>query len=893
MLEQVKDAIDSFVPVVRSSTARPRAQRFLDEGLIVHPTLGEIPYDKGACWWRDIPRTLGRYLHGFLFLADWYESLLLESDAAVAAASDAMATWVAANQAPPGSSEMAFHDETTAQRLLQMCHFMDGWGHRLTPDRATALVDAARTTVGLLLDPQFYAGRNNHGMFQDLALLRYAAAGDTVRSAAQDELAHRCVNTAVERLYSYLTDSFTTDGVHVENSPGYHLMVSKYLRDLLPVFRAADAQKAAVLEGVYRGAERFATHTLLPDGSLPPVGDTRAERVRSTGHRTTFAGPEYGYAVTRGETGVVPAQRTAVFPDAGYAIHRSTWTGPQADYLLFKAAYRSNYHHHADDLSLLFYTAGRLVLAEAGPYGYDYNDPLTRYAFSQYAHNTVVVDGASQARADRKPGGVLLQDLGPGGAVVLDVEGVNARTPGTVHRRRVTVTEGENSNTVEVRDRITHDDDAEHCYEVLWHLGPDVRPVLHGHGAELYVGDRKVLELTWRAPVPTTARLVTPADHATPRAHRFPAFGRREDGTVLAIGVDGHGLELTTTIRSGDFHYRDWGIGAAGAPWSRVHEEVPLNYLLERVQNASRLVVAFSALAPAGSFTYNYKSTLDRLNAHKLYVLDDFGDQGAYYYCDHRDLAIYRSVQKLLHRIIDELGVDLADVAFVGSSKGGTAALIHGSSLGVGRIIVGAPQIRIGSFLKNPHPNVLEFMTGGTGDEDVAWLDRAVANHVRKIRPDTSVELLIGTEDHHFRDHLPHLLAVLQRTGHDNFSVEHLEGLTHADVGKPFSQFLLHHFDVLADGASDGSQGLAVRATAVGSRLDVSIGDALSGDYCAFYLYKGREAVQKTKYARNSGRMSFHALEPGAYRVKVFRKPTKKSDPTVASSATVMIGIRE
>lgn len=887
MLEQVKDAVDSFVPVVRSSTARPRAQRFLDDGLIVHPSLGEIPYDKGACWREDVPRSLGRYLHGFLFLADWYESLLPESDAAVAAAADVMTTWVTANPSPPGSSEMAFHDETTAQRLLQMCHILDGWGHRFAPDMVTALVDAVRATVELLLEPRFYAGRNNHGMFQDLALLRYAAAGDTVRGASDDEFAHRCVDTAVERLYSYLTGSFTADGVHVENSPGYHLMVSRYLRDLLPVFHAADAVKAAVLEDIYRGAERFATHMLLPDGFLPPVGDTKAERVRSTGHRTTFAGPEYCYAVTQGETGAVPVERTTVFPDAGYAVHRSDWADPHADYVLFKAAYRSNYHHHADDLSLLFYTAGQLLLAEAGPYGYDYNDRLTRYAFSQYAHNTVVVDGASQARVDQNPGGVFLQDLGPSGAVVLDVEGVNARTPGIAHRRRVTVTE-EGSGTVEVRDHVAHDDDAGHSYEALWHLGPDVRPLLHGHGAELYLGKRKVLELTWRAPVPVTARLITPGDQPGPRAHRFPAFGRRADGMVLAIGAAGHGLELTTTIRSSDFRYRDWGIGAAGAPWSRALEEVPLNYLLERVPGASMLVVVFSAMAPAGSFTYNYKSTLDRVNAHRLYVLDDFGDQGAYYYCDHRDLAIYRSVQKLLRRIIDELGVDLADVALVGSSKGGTAAIIHGSSLGVGRIIVGAPQIRIGSFLARPHPNVLEFMAGGTGEQDVAWLDRAVVNHVRKIRPDTSVELLIGTDDHHFRDHLPHLVSVFRSIGHDNFSVAHREGLNHADVGRAFSRFLLRRLDGSAGRL--GGAGLAVHGTAVGRNLDVSTDGVAPGDYCAFYLYKGREAVRKTTYARNSGRMSFPGLEPGTYRVKVFKKSTTKSEPTVASSATVMVG---
>ena len=167
-------------------------------------------------------------------------------------------------------------------------------------------------------------------------------------------------------------------------------------------------------------------------------------------------------------------------------------------------------------------------------------------------------------------------------------------------------------------------------------------------------------------------------------------------------------------------------------------------------------------------------------------------------------------------------------------------------------------------------------------------MDRAVINHVRKIRPDTSVELLIGTEDHHFRDHLPHLVSVFRSIGHDNFSVAHREGLNHADVGRAFSRFLLRRLDGSAGRL--GGAGLAVHGTAVGRNLDVSTDGVAPGDYCAFYLYKGREAVRKTTYARNSGRMSFPGLEPGTYRVKVFKKSTTKSEPTVASSATVMVG---
>ncbi|VEI50383.1 heparinase II/III family protein [Kocuria rosea] len=890
MLEHVKNAIDSFVPVVRSSTAGPRAQRFLNEGLIAHPVLGEIPYDDGSCWKRELPRSLGRYLHGFLFFADWYESLLPTSEKALEAATDAMMTWAVANPTPPGSAEMAFHDETTAQRLLQICHFLDGWGHRLAPEPAAVLAETARMTADLLLEAHFYAGRNNHGMFQDLALLRFAVAGPNVRVKEEDALRQRCADTGTERLYAYLTGAFTSDGVHVENSPGYHLMVSRYLRDLLPVFRAVDVDKAAALEETYRGAERFATHGLLPNGYLVPVSDTKVEQVRSTGHRSTFTGPEYQYAVTQGANGRVPAERSAVFEEAGYAFHRSSWGNPEADYLMFKAAYRSNYHHHADDLSLLFYTSGQLVLTEAGPYGYDYTDPLTRYAFSQYAHNTVVVDGRSQPRVDPEPAGVSLRDLGASDGILLGVEACNSRTPGTVHSRRVTVAEDEASTSVQVHDRVEHEDGDGHSYEVLWHLGHGVRPLLHGHGVELFLGEQKVLELTWSASAPTSARLLTPKNVGPPRAHRFPAFGTVEDGLVIAVTVEGRHLDLVTTIRSGDFLYKDWGIGAVDTCWSQAQEEVPITYLLERVDGASELVVAFSAMAPRGSFTYNYKSTLDKVKAHRLYLLDNFGDQGAYYYCDHRDLRIYRSVQRLLARIIRELGVHLADVTLVGSSKGGTAALIHGSSLGAGRIVVGAPQVRIGSFLRDPHPNVMEFMAGGRTNDDIAWLDRIVNNHVRKIRPQTSIELLIGTRDHHFRSHLPRLMDVLSEAGHTNVTVKPMEGLTHADIGRPFAKFLADRFTRLTPGEDPPSE-LKVHANVTGRSIRVVAEGVLASDYCAFYLYKGHEVVHKTAYTRCLGRTSFHELETGAYRVRMFKKSTTESAPATASSTTVMVGI--
>lgn len=557
MRDTTRQAIRSFVPVAVNRLAAQRAGRLMDEGVIAHPSLNDIGYDSGACWSRELPRTAGRYLHGFLFFADWHHSVLPNSPKAIEFASEIMLSWIEVNSSRPGSSQMAFHDETTAQRSLQMIHFLDHYGSEIPSEDFKVLRTTVHSTAQLLLDSDFYAGKNNHGMFQDIALLRFAAANPDVLFPLGDDFVLHCIHTSVARLYDYFKDCFTWDGVHVENSPSYHFMVSKYVRELLPVFEEYDHEKSTFLERIYVNAERYATHVVLPNGFLPPISDTKVVRVRDTGLKRTFEGPEFKYSITQGVAGIKPKERTLVLSEAGYAIHRTAWGSSDSTFVLFKAGYKSNYHHHADDLSLIFYTAGRLILAEAGPFGYDYSDPLTKYAFSQYAHNTVIVDGRSQSRVDSRPSGVFLENLEADNESVLNVLGVNARDPGAVHKRSLKIMEYTGHTELHVSDYVEHLDDRAHEYEVLWHLGSGVRPVMHQDYVELFLGDHKVVEMSWNCDDQVVARLVRPTEGASPRAYRFPAFGRVESGSVLTVCCSGAGLEMKTVIRCGGFAASD------------------------------------------------------------------------------------------------------------------------------------------------------------------------------------------------------------------------------------------------------------------------------------------------------------------------------------------------
>lgn len=869
-----RSLVNSYVSAAGGPAARARAERFLRDRVVAHSSLTDLPYEEGRCWTRPVPRTHGRYLHGLLFLADWHRTVLSgvspetgvppDSPDPRVVAADVVLTWektVTSASEPP---DMAFHDETTAQRLMQIVTLLDDHGSFLDEQRRDGLTDVAARTAWLLLDEGFYGGANNHGMFQDLALLRYAARPDVGSGPPQRHAA----DVALGRLETYFSECFTRDGVHVENSPGYHFMVARFLRDVVPVMARLDPRRGERLRTIYEAAERFGVHSVLPDGRISPLGDTKVVVLADTTHRSTFSGAEFRYAVTRGSRGRRPRERTVVFPEGGYAMHRTAWGDPNAYVATFKAAYLSQFHHHGDDLALTIFGRGRWLLGEAGPYGYDYHEPMTRYAFSQFAHNTVVVDGRSLPRVDATPGGVSLVDHTPErGEAFLDLVGTNERFAHARHDRRVQVREPNGDLQVTVTDTVEHDDDDEHDHEIFWHVGPGVETFLRSHGAELYAGDTKVLELTWSAETAVRTSMVSPRSGRGARAMRFPAFGKHEDGSVIRVATRGRRLDLVTTIRSGSWFYHDWGIASPSSAWTTAAGNVPVHYLTERVQDAQHLVVAFSAMAPDGSFTYNYKRLLDGLPVHRLFILDDFGEGGAYYYADHRSTHIRDDVEHVIRSAMESLCVPAERVAFVGSSKGGTAALIHGAALGVAKVVVGAPQVRIGAHVSANRPNIERFMAGGNSPEDRLWLDEIVPREAARMPHQTRLDLFVGSRDHHLRNHVPHLVEALDRSGHPGWEVHVREGLNHAEIGVPFRDFAATQLRAWT-GLDAPHQSVTLQARRGGAVVACSGIDA--GSSVAVHLYRGRDLVEKVPYRRGAQEFAFEDLLPGMYRARVF-----------------------
>src|SRR5690606_226404 len=83
----------------------------------------------------------------------------------------------------------------------------------------------ARKHGNLLLRDDFYEKNTNHGFDQSLSLILASLAFSAIPESSQWQV------VGLERLKSEMDFAFTSEGVHVENSPAYHMgMIGNMLR---------------------------------------------------------------------------------------------------------------------------------------------------------------------------------------------------------------------------------------------------------------------------------------------------------------------------------------------------------------------------------------------------------------------------------------------------------------------------------------------------------------------------------------------------------------------------------------------------------------------------------------------------------------------------------------
>ena len=302
------------------------------------------------------------------------------------------------------SNEFIWHDHATALRakqiLMLLCYLKEynkSWMYA-NLSFTLSLFNALTVFGAKLVQEEFYSKHTNHGLEQVRVLMLLGLVLNY----------EEWVDIASSRLSDELDYSFTSEGVHKENSPGYHQFVFKIFLSIVEQFPDYVLKGLSIkFKELAPKALNYITYILRPDNKLPIIGDTELKSV-SDSYKNYFSGTEeyenFMYSLHQGERGQPPLKKNIVYPKSGYAIFRNFWgksnNFTDSVHLVFKAGCLSRYHHQQDENSFVLYAFGEDWIIDSGLYNYINNDPIRRYVRRRHAHNIPIFSNTSYNHED-------------------------------------------------------------------------------------------------------------------------------------------------------------------------------------------------------------------------------------------------------------------------------------------------------------------------------------------------------------------------------------------------------------------------------------------------------------------------------------------------------------
>lgn len=356
------------------------ADEILSGTMHVYPKIEGLPYQLNSFDWGKqhsrIAATFQLYLQALnpvIVLARAYE--LTRKRAYLAYGVKLIRSWKQYRQRTPQSkNRYLFNDHSVALRANNLMYFGKAcndagfWNRGLD-----ALLGGIIKECGAwLFDDRHYTRNHNHGIMQDEALLH---VGRLLRRMEY-------IRHAKERLKEQWENAFNVEGVHQENSPEYHSIVSTLFTHVADYLSRLGDQEGAMLRKKLEPTKAYAAWCRLPNGFRAQFGDTNSIPGRKYAEKSLQA---------REMT-----QSSICYPDARMYFYRSSQDADPKDdtWKMFKCGYQRLTHKHADDGSFMLYSKGYEIFTDGGIYGYT-NDDFRKYFVSALAHNVVVVDGAS------------------------------------------------------------------------------------------------------------------------------------------------------------------------------------------------------------------------------------------------------------------------------------------------------------------------------------------------------------------------------------------------------------------------------------------------------------------------------------------------------------------
>lgn len=355
-------------------------------------------------------------------------------------------------------NKILFGDHAVSNRTQVLCYLvccLKEEGHEINGD-----IEAALLRNGEYLANIDNYSHYNHGLMMDLALLGLV---NTLAVFWFDYPRH-LKTSLLNRLQHSIVRDLTEDGVHIENSPGYHFWMLGFLGRITPALQVFDKHLYLKAQGMLRKATEYAEYITRPDGSVPAVGDTHASVT---------------YKSRKG-------LESKFFPHANQVVFRSSKDDIWAH---FSCGYKTHVHKHHDNGSFILFYNGKDIFIDPGFLTYENEIDAVKIKGSSF-HNTAVPIGKDQVIVaanlfvDKQSYDKNLSGSRIIGYVRdLEIEytlGVVADYPNVEVERLIVWIK---PNVFLVFDSTTPFDEG---FDQIFHIPPDLTPIVSQEGIVLY-----------------------------------------------------------------------------------------------------------------------------------------------------------------------------------------------------------------------------------------------------------------------------------------------------------------------------------------------------------------------------------------------------------------------
>ncbi|MFQ3549793.1 MAG: heparinase II/III family protein [Armatimonadota bacterium] len=219
-----------------------------------------------------------------------------------------------------------------------------------------------------------------------------------------------------ENLSEETISQFRKDGGFKEPAMNYHGFT---IANMMSGMETARKYGAEIPKEMYDTLERalsYTAYSLMPNGQIPPYGDTGAPDFRPNqklwnGFRDNeartgaekFNRKDLLYIATAGKEGERPSEISKIYPDTKHYFLRSGWGKENGEgfedelWLFLRGGYFGS-HGHWDMNMIMLYAYGRPLLLDPGRT--TYGTPLMFELTEARSHNVLLVEGKKMNRVD-------------------------------------------------------------------------------------------------------------------------------------------------------------------------------------------------------------------------------------------------------------------------------------------------------------------------------------------------------------------------------------------------------------------------------------------------------------------------------------------------------------